>query len=231
MNEGFFRLHRRLIFLNIFSLCVFIALAVFVIFSPSLTKVDLWALGIYSLAVSETITSLMEVLSFLFHPGLIMIVSVLAFSFLAALGRRVIAGVFLASLLCAISSSLILKDILEITRPIGDPSEWGFGFPSTHATAVAVFLLSILFALDKKLKDRAVHFLALFVVFVLIFATGVSRVYLGYHFATDVIAGFALGTFWFTLAFLVFYKIRELSPWLKGAVRKSDTIRHTKSNN
>lgn len=231
MSEKFFTLHRKLILLNIFSLCVFAVLALSVIFSPSLTRIDLWALGIYSLTVSETITSIMEALSFLFHPGLIMVVSVLGFSFLAALGRKVIAGVFLASLLCAISSSLVLKNIFEITRPMGDPSLWGYGFPSTHATAVAVFLLSILFALDPKLKDRVVHALALFVVFVLIFATGVSRVYLGYHFVTDVIAGFALGTFWFTLAFLVFYKVRDLSPSLDGAVRKDDTIRLTRSNN
>ncbi len=210
MNGGFFKLHRKLVFLNIFSLCLFATLAFFVITSPSLTRVDMWALGIYSLTVSETITSIMETLSFLFHPGLIMIVSVMGFSFLAALGRKIIAGVFLASLLCAISSSLVLKDFFEISRPMGDPSEWGFGFPSTHATAVAVFLLSFLFALDPKLKDRAVHSLAIFVGFALIFATGVSRVYLGYHFATDVIAGFALGTFWVTLAFLLYHYIRNL---------------------
>jgi len=209
MSRDFFRSHRTLFFLNFFSVFVFSLTAFFVVETNSLTRLDAWAQGIYVLKTSDTVTSIMEAVSFLFHPGVLIIVALLGFSFFAGIGKKIIAGIFLVAMVGGVFSSFILKNIFEIARPIGDPLLWGFGFPSTHATAIAIFFLSSLLALDAKLKDKAVHILAVFVIFGLIFLTGVSRIYLGYHSATDVLAGFALGTFWVTLAFLVYYRIKQ----------------------
>jgi undecaprenyl-diphosphatase len=41
-----------------------------------------------------------------------------------------------------------------------------------------------------------------------LFFTGLSRIYLGVHWASDVVGGFALGFFWTTLS-LIFLKLYE----------------------
>lgn len=208
MKKGFLQAHRKLFFLNAVSLLIFVFLAYIVVFSVSITKFDAWVMQIHEFSVSDSITTIMEAVSTLFHPAVLITVAVFGFFFLAGIGKRTIATIFIISLLLGVFSSLLLKNIFQIPRPEQGLYEWGFGFPSTHATAIAIFLLSFLIALDKKVKDIILHALGVLVVIGIIFLTGVSRIYLGVHFATDVLAGFALGTFWATLAFLVYHYIK-----------------------
>jgi undecaprenyl-diphosphatase len=209
MKESFFQAHRKLFLLNAISLIIFIFLAYIVVFSVSTTKFDAWIMQIHEFSVSDTISTIMEAVSILFHPVILITVAILGFFFLAGIGKRTIATIFIISLVSGVLSSLWLKNIFQIPRPERGLYEWGFGFPSTHATAIAIFLLSFLIALDKKVKDVILHGMGVLVVMGIIFLTGVSRIYLRVHFATDVLAGFTLGTFWATLAFLIYHYIKH----------------------
>lgn len=212
MNDikgSFFQKHRKLFLLNAISLIIFIFLAYIVVFSVSITKFDAWVMQIHAFKISDTITTIMEVVSVLFHPVILITVAIIGFFFFAGIGKRTIASIFIISLISGVLSSLWLKNIFQISRPDEGLHEWGFGFPSTHATAIAIFLLSFLIALDKKVKDTILHIMGVLVALGIIFLTGISRIYLGVHFATDVLAGFALGTFWATFAFLIYYYIKH----------------------
>jgi undecaprenyl-diphosphatase len=90
-----------------------------------------------------------------------------------------------------------LKQAFAIPRPdthrlIIEP---GFSFPSGHAMAAAAFvgLCALLFIRYSSSRARKVVVSILAVVFVL--AVGFSRVYLGVHTPTDVVAGYAMGLF------------------------------------
>ncbi|WP_433869493.1 phosphatase PAP2 family protein [Saccharopolyspora sp. CA-218241] len=108
----------------------------------------------------------------------------------------------------------VLVGVLKngISRPRPNPAaavveESGFGFPSGHsANSAAVYLLlavvSALLLRDRSRRDptRDRH-AALWSVLVIgavlvVLAVGLSRVVLGVHAATDVLAGWALGTSW-----------------------------------
>lgn len=75
----------------------------------------------------------------------------------------------------------------------------GYAYPSGHATqAITIWgLLAVLAATDPRWRAwRVPIFVAAGTVVALV---GVSRVYLGVHWLTDVIAGYALGATWLAL--------------------------------
>lgn len=97
---------------------------------------------------------------------------------------------------------LILKNIFARNRPVDINliEESGYSFPSGHSlTAMAFYGFIIYLIYSSKLPKRSKNiYISLFSL--LIFIVGISRVYLGVHFFTDVI-----GAFSFSLFYLIIY--------------------------
>ena len=80
----------------------------------------------------------------------------------------------------------IIKYTVQRVRPLPDVFD-GYSFPSGHSTIVVVFFISLLFIINKK------EILSMLATFAII-AVPISRVVLGAHFLSDVIAGLLLGS-------------------------------------
>jgi undecaprenyl-diphosphatase len=82
-------------------------------------------------------------------------------------------------------------------------------FPSGHATLSAVTYLTLgalLASLHSSLRLKA-YFLGLAIL--LTVAVGISRIYLGVHYPTDVLAGWCIGAAWAAVCWTIFH-------WLQG---------------
>jgi membrane-associated phospholipid phosphatase len=91
-------------------------------------------------------------------------------------------------------------------RPFfADPlaTESTYSFPSGHALVSLAVYGSIALVLAQRLPTRGKRILVLSSAAVLVGAIGFSRLYLGVHFLSDVLAGFAAGTAWLALLYLV----------------------------
>ncbi len=105
----------------------------------------------------------------------------------------------------------ILKNIFERPRP--DEALWlmsepGFSFPSGHSVA-SMATYGLLFMLILKYVPCSRKRTAVLVVcFVLAFLVGLTRIYLGVHYSTDVLAGWFEGIFYIsiTLGAITFIK-------------------------
>lgn len=99
-----------------------------------------------------------------------------------------------------------LKLFFDRARPdLVDPIDRVFtaSFPSGHAMLSTVVWLTLALIGASLLERMAVKVWLLVAAAVLIFAIGLSRVYLGVHWPSDVIAGWALGAAWASLCWLV----------------------------
>lgn len=94
--------------------------------------------------------------------------------------------------------NIILKNIIQRPRPDVPPlvTATGYSFPSGHAMLSMAFYGMLAYILLREVggTGRKAAVLAGFAAFVLLI--GVSRVYLGVHYPTDVLAGFAAGGAW-----------------------------------
>jgi undecaprenyl-diphosphatase len=93
-----------------------------------------------------------------------------------------------------------LKELFARTRPQAFFDYYlapkSFSFPSGHALFAVCFFGGLAALLSHRLRGRPAQILVWAMALVLIFLIGVSRIYLGVHYPTDVIGGFAVGTVW-----------------------------------
>lgn len=120
-----------------------------------------------------------------------------------------VARYFLVSVTGAVLLNVALKLIFARARPHVIPWLWEEGdasFPSGHssmAAALAVTVTALLWRTPYRWPSAILGVLYAVVM-------GVSRVYLGVHFPTDVLAGWALGLAWAGgVAMLLWRRLRE----------------------
>lgn len=85
----------------------------------------------------------------------------------------------------------------------------GLSFPSGHATNSAIIYLTLALLLSQVTRGRATRRYILSVAVLLVGAIGCSRVYLGVHWPSDVLAGWSIGTCWALAWWFVGAKARQ----------------------
>lgn len=76
----------------------------------------------------------------------------------------------------------------------------GYSFPSGHSMGSVIVYGGILFLIARFIRSKQIKFLISLVIPLLIISIGISRIYLGVHFPTDVLGGFSLGLAWILLS-------------------------------
>ena len=135
-------------------------------------------------------------------------------------------ALFLAA---AIGGSVALNGTMKVIVSRPRPAlPWAnvlpdYSFPSGHSMNALVFYLAI--ALIVWARDgRRAGGVAVAVALVIAIAVGFSRVYLGYHYFSDVIGGFAAGLAWLFIVALAFETIPRTwarRPWAKRRSSRS----------
>lgn len=137
--------------------------------------------------------------------GVLTALSVTVVGFLALTGRQYAARMVMYSLLSGVLVSHLLKWGFDRPRP--DLVSHGMtvytqSFPSGHAMLSALVYLTLGALLARTESDPRVKVYLLTVAALLTVIVGVSRLYLGVHWPTDVLAGWVVGAGWALVCWL-----------------------------
>lgn len=138
--------------------------------------------------------------------GVLIFLTIAVTGYLVLEGQHRVAGLVFAAIASGMLLNLGLKEGFDRPRPELVPygaRTYTSSFPSGHSMMSALTYLT-LGALLARIHPRAhmkIYFLAL--ALFLTIAVGISRVYLGVHWPTDVLAGWASGGTWAVLCWLL----------------------------
>jgi membrane-associated phospholipid phosphatase len=109
-------------------------------------------------------------------------------------------------LLLATLSSMFLKNVFSRERPALEHliSVSTLSYPSGHAMTAMAFYGFLIFLVLRNYIHPLLKIFFLFLLVGLILGVGVSRIYLGVHYPSDVIAGYIGGLIWVALCAVIF---------------------------
>ncbi|MDB5460529.1 MAG: phosphoesterase [Caulobacteraceae bacterium] len=127
------------------------------------------------------------------------IIVLLVFGLIASLRRVREASVLLVASVGGMLLTALLKDVFQRDRPplvLHLAPAVNASFPSGHATLSATVYLTLGALIAHFAGRRRVRIYALSAAVILALIVGFSRVYLGVHWPTDVLAGWCVGSAW-----------------------------------
>lgn len=103
-----------------------------------------------------------------------------------------------------------IKLLFMRSRPSLDHlvTETSYSFPSGHSTGSVLFYGTLILLLPQFIKNRKLCLPLQIILGVGIFFIGISRVYLGVHFPSDVLAGFCFGLAWLLMGYPIYLEKR-----------------------
>ena len=161
---------------------------------------------------SESLTTLMRFITML---GSTLVLGVLCFSVVAVFimknWKR--AAVLLTA---AAAGAVILNFALKVSfgrlRPVpffDTPLPDSYSFPSGHALYAACFYSVLAWLITARIQNKSLRILIWSLGVSLAFLIGLSRVYLGVHYPSDVIAGFAAAIVWILTVILIDFTFKK----------------------
>lgn len=202
------------------SALLFAAIAQDVVTGGVMSEQDVSVVACLQANASAALNAVMTWVSFSGGPAITSAyATILIAAYLAR--RRIAAALAIATTVYgAALFNIALKHLIQRGRPtLQDPLMTlpTYSFPSGHAAASTVFggLICILTWRSGLRGTRAVVAIASVVAWVVL--VGVSRVYLGLHYPTDVVAGTAEGLAWLMVWTIAFDRLGIDLRWPAGS--------------
>lgn len=182
-----------------FITCIllFITLSILVI-TKTTTYIDTfihsWILDIRN----NNLTKLLSIITKLVDASFLLALSSILFIILK---NKKTSLYILVNLVCSFILNETFKSIFLRTRPVGINliEASGYSYPSGHSMVALSFYSFIGYLLYKKYNNKNIKTLIIVSTISLILVVGFSRIYLGVHYLTDVIAGFVLASIYLPL--------------------------------
>ena len=183
---------------------LFICLLMFIailedVFEKEIMKLDILGYGLISNIISDNITPIAILITN--FGGAITLIG-LTIIFLLIMKNKKMSFSILLNLVIVTFLNIFLKNIIQRPRPDDFRliNETGYSFPSGHSMISMAYYGYLIYLIYKFVKNKKLKTFLITFLCILILTIGVSRIYLGVHYTSDVIAGFVL-----SVSYLIIY--------------------------
>ena len=198
------------VILLLLAMIIFIYLVRMIFISES-TEFDDRVFNTIKPYINDGLTNFMLVITFLGKHDLLIPLNFVLIAFFIYRKERWFATRIAALSLSSLLLMFILKFFFQRNRPlqpvIDDVS--GYSFPSGHALISVVFYGLFIHMIWHEVKSKWLRIVLIILLGTLILLIAFSRIYLNVHFASDVIAGLAVGFIWLVLSLRIIQGIEK----------------------
>lgn len=197
-------------FILLIGLIIFLELAEDV-FSKEILKADMIGYElISSFLISDFATPIAKFITN--FGGVLVLVVTTIILFISIKNKKI--GLSIFANLCIITGlNVLLKQIVQRPRPTEYRiiTETGYSFPSGHSMISMAFYGFLIYLIYQYVKNKYLKIGLIVFLSILIISIGISRIYLGVHYTSDVMAGFCIA-----ISYLVLY-ISSVNNWIKAS--------------
>ncbi len=133
--------------------------------------------------------------------GAIFLIVLAIILFIVIKNKKIGISIF-SNLVIITALNQLLKRILQRPRPneYRIIEETGYSFPSGHSMISMAFYGYLIYLIYKYVKNKYIKCISIILLSILICCIGVSRIYLGVHYTSDVLSGFFI-----SISYLIIY--------------------------
>jgi undecaprenyl-diphosphatase len=181
---------------NVKWIVFFISLVLFLfiaedVFTKEIMDMDALGYGFISSFISDGATLVMKFITYFGSAYVLIPLTVLLFVLTKNKKLNILIG---SNLLLVTFLNQFLKIVFQRPRPEEYRliSESGYSFPSGHSMVSMAFYGLLIYIVYRYVKNVYVKYGLMVILFMLILFIGISRIYLGVHYTSDVMGGFLL---------------------------------------
>lgn len=153
------------------------------------------------------LTSVMKCFTFIGSTPVVVVISICClFFFFKFLNHRLELVLFLVLVAGSAVLNVLLKMIFQRERPTLHRliQETGYSFPSGHSMAAFALYAALSFLLWRHVPTKRGRTIVILISILMILMIGISRIYLGVHYPSDVVGAYLASGFWFTFSVWIF---------------------------
>ena len=167
---------------------------------------------------SGSLTSLMRFITMLGSTLFLSVLCAGVFVIFIIKNWKRAATLLMTTMAGAVILNYALKANFGRVRPVpffDTPLPDSYSFPSGHALYALCFYGSLAWLIAAQIQNKLLRILIWTLAGSLALIIGLSRIYLGVHYPSDVIAGFAAAIVWLTTVLLIDFKLKKRRSYFK----------------
>ncbi len=157
--------------------------------------------------INDKLTPIVKVITHIGGAKIVFVLTVLAIILIKGLKNKLF---LLTGIVGTAGLNVVLKHIVQRERPNINRliPEKGYSFPSGHSMMSMAFYGMLIFLIFKYVKNTALKWTLIVILTILLSTIGITRIYLGVHYPSDVIGGFVVSLTYLFILTEIYNKVK-----------------------
>ena len=157
--------------------------------------------------INDKLTPIVKVITHVGGAKIVLVLTLLAIILIKGLKNKLF---LLTGVVGTAGLNVVLKHIVQRERPNINRliPEKGYSFPSGHSMMSMAFYGMLIFLIFKYVKNTALKWTLIVILTILLSTIGITRIYLGVHYPSDVIGGFLVSLTYLFILTEIYNKVK-----------------------